>query len=54
MRVSRRVYIPISKLRGFESGKIGPKDGTQYVGGNYGSALNLNTTFPNFLMDLKI
>ena len=47
VRVSRRVYIPSSKLRGFESGKIGPKDGAEYVGGNFGSALNLNSTIPN-------
>ena len=49
MRVSRRVYIPSSKLRGFQSGKIGPKEGDEYVGGNYGTALNLNTTLPNVL-----
>ena len=49
VRVSRRVYIPSSKLRGFETGKFGPKDGSEYVGGNFGSALNLNTTLPNFL-----
>ena len=36
-------------MRGFESGKIGPKDGNEYVGGNFGSALNLNTTLPNIL-----
>ncbi len=46
VRVSKRVYIPSSRLRGFESGSIGPKDGTQYVGGNYGSAVTLNTTLP--------
>ena len=46
VRVSRRVYIPSSRLRGFESGSIGPKDGTQYIGGNYGSAFTLNTTLP--------
>ena len=49
VRVSRRVYIPSNKLRGFESGKIGPKDGDEYVGGNFGSAINLNTTLPNVL-----
>ena len=49
VRVSRRVYIPSNKLRGFESGKFGPKDGNEYVGGNFGSALNLNTTLPNVL-----
>ena len=48
VRVSRRIYIPSSRLRGFESGKIGPKDGNEYVGGNFGSALNLNSTLPNF------
>ena len=49
VRVSRRVYIPSSKLRGFETGKFGPKDGNEYVGGNFGSALNLNSTLPNIL-----
>ncbi len=49
VRVSRRVYIPSSKIRGFESGKFGPKDGEEYVGGNFGSALNLNSTLPNVL-----
>jgi len=49
VRVSKRVYIPGSRLRGFEKGKIGPKDGEQYIGGNYGAALNINTTLPNLL-----
>ncbi len=47
VRVSRRVYVPSSKLRGFESGKFGPKDGNEFVGGNYASAVNFNTTLPN-------
>ncbi len=47
VRVSRRVYVPSNKLRGFESGKFGPKDGNEYVGGNYASAVNFNTTLPN-------
>ena len=49
VRVSKRVYIPSSRLRGFESGGIGPKDGSQFIGGNYGSAINLNSTLPNLL-----
>ena len=53
VRVSKRVYIPGSRLRGFEAGKIGPKDGTQYVGGNYGSAVNLNTSLPNFFTEFE-
>ena len=52
VRVSRRVYIPGSKLRGFKPGEIGPKDGNEYVGGNYGSAINLNTTLPNIFQFL--
>ena len=47
VRVSKRVYIPGSKLRGFESGKFGPKDGNEYVGGNFGTAVNFDTTLPN-------
>ena len=49
VRVSRRIYIPSKNLRGFEPGKIGPKDGVEYVGGNFGSALNLNSTIPNVI-----
>ena len=49
VRASKRIYIPASRLRGFESGKIGPKDGNEYVGGNYGTAMSLNSTVPNFL-----
>ena len=53
VRVSKRVYIPSSRLRGFESGKIGPKDGTQYVGGNYGAALNFTSSFPKFFNEFE-
>ena len=49
VRVSKRVYIPSSKLRGFEAGSIGPIDGNQFIGGNYGSAFNFDTTLPNIL-----
>ena len=51
VRISKRVFVPSRRLRGFESGKIGPKDGNQYIGGNYASALNLNTTLPNILFE---
>ena len=49
VRVSRRIYIPSSRLRGFESGKFGPKDGNEYVGGNFGTAVNFSSTLPNLL-----
>ena len=48
VRVSERLYIPASRLRGFESGKVGPKDGTDYVGGNYITTVNASSTIPYF------
>ena len=51
VRVSKRVHVPSRMLRGFESGKIGPKEGTQYIGGNYAAALNLNSTLPNVFFE---
>ena len=51
VRISKRVFVPSRRLRGFEGGKIGPKDGTQFIGGNYASALNLNSTLPNVFFE---
>ncbi len=51
VRVSKRVFVPGRLLRGFESGKIGPKDGSQFIGGNYATAINLNSTLPNILFE---
>ena len=46
VKLSERIYIPSSKLRGFEFGKIGPKDGDDYIGGNYAVALNFSSSIP--------
>ena len=46
IKLSERLYIPSRKLRGFESGKIGPKDGDDFVGGNFATAINFNSTLP--------
>ena len=46
VRVSKRIFIPGSKLRGFEAGKVGPKDGKDYVGGNYVASFNTALTLP--------
>ena len=46
VRVSKRLYMPETKLRGFEAGKIGPKDGNDFVGGNYSASFNASTTLP--------
>ena len=46
IKLSERLFIPSRNLRGFERGKIGPKDGEDYIGGNYVSAINITTTVP--------
>ncbi len=48
VRVSQRLGLSTKKLRGFESGKIGPKDSDDFIGGNYSTYLNLEANFPNF------
>ena len=53
VRISKRLYIPSKKLRGFESGKIGPKDSGDYIGGNYTAVLNASTTLPEFGANLE-
>ena len=46
VKLSERAFIPGNRLRGFETGKVGPKDGDDYVGGNYVSTLNFSSTLP--------
>ena len=53
VRISKRIFIPSRKLRGFAAGKIGPKDSDDFIGGNYGTAMNLAATLPNFMKDLE-
>ena len=48
VRLSKRIFLNTSRLRGFEAGKIGPKDGEDYVGGNYATTANLELNLPNF------
>ncbi len=49
IKLSDRLYLPASKLRGFESGKVGPKDGSDYIGGNYAASINLATSLSQIL-----
>ena len=53
VRVSKRVFVPWKKLRGFEFGRIGPLDGGEFIGGNYGSAINFVSRFPRLLPELQ-
>ena len=49
VRISKRNQVPYNRLRGFEKGKIGPVDNTDYIGGNYVTAINLSTNLPGIL-----
>ena len=53
VKLSERLYIPGKRLRGFETGKIGPKDGSDYIGGNYVSGINATTTIPKILENVQ-
>ena len=53
VRISKRLYIPSRRLRGFETGKIGPVDGGDYIGGNHTAVINASTTLPDFGANLE-
>jgi len=53
VKLSDRLFLPSAKLRGFERGKVGPKDGTDYIGGNYAMSINVATTLPQILPNLQ-
>ena len=46
VKLSERLLVPSSKLRGFEYGKVGPKDGTDFIGGNYVTSFNIQSNLP--------
>ena len=52
-RITKRIIIPSRKLRGFEPGKIGPKDGSDFIGGNYGTSLNFASTLPRLFTEVQ-
>jgi len=54
VRISKRAQIPYARLRGFERGKVGPKDGDDFIGGNYVTALNLSTNLPGIMSTVDI
>ena len=49
VRLSKRLHLGRNVLRGFETRKVGPKDGADYVGGNYATAINFEAALPNLL-----
>ena len=53
VRVSKRLFVSGKRLRGFEPGKVGPKDGDDFIGGNYTTSLVAATTLPEFGANLE-
>ncbi len=53
VRVSKRLFVPSSRLRGFETGKVGPKDGSDFVGGNYVTTFNASSTVPYIFQTME-
>ncbi len=49
VRLTNRLFLPGKRLRGFVRGKVGPKDGEDWVGGNYTTALTAEAQLPNLL-----
>ena len=49
VRLSKRLSLPSRRVRGFERGKIGPRDGSDHVGGNHAAALNFELNLPTLL-----
>ena len=46
VKLSERINLPSNKLRGFEVGRVGPKDGEDFIGGNYAASINFSSTLP--------
>ena len=53
VKLSERLFIPSNRLRGFVKGKVGPKDGDDYIGGNFVTALNFASTLPQVLPNMQ-
>lgn len=51
IKLSDRKFLRQSKLRGFESYGVGPKDGSDHIGGNYAAYASLSSTIPNPIPD---
>ena len=49
VRLTNRLYIPRKRLRGFNTWKVGPKDGEDYIGGNYTFGASFEAQMPNLL-----
>ena len=53
VRISKRANAPYNRLRGFQKGKVGPVDNSDFIGGNYVTTLNLSTNLPGVLSTVE-
>ena len=53
VKITNRFWLPRSKLKGFVTRNIGPVDAKDYVGGNYGAAVNFDATLPMFFSNVQ-
>ena len=51
VRLNKRNFLSSKRLRGFQRGKVGPKDDKDHVGGNYAAAVNFEMSLPKLLPD---
>ena len=51
IKLSERITIPSNRLRGFEAGRVGPKDGDDFIGGNYAYSVNFASNIPQILQE---
>jgi outer membrane protein insertion porin family len=49
VRLTSRLFLPQRRLRGFNVRRTGPKDDSDYIGGNYAAALGFEAQLPNLL-----
>ena len=53
VKLSERIFIPSRRLRGFETGKVGPKDGDDFIGGNYSATFNAQSNIPGIFQNFQ-
>ncbi len=53
IKLSERIFLPGHRLRGFVSGAVGPKDGNDFIGGNYATSINIQTSIPQLLPNIQ-
>ena len=53
IKLSERIFLPGHRLRGFVSGGVGPKDGNDFIGGNYASSVNIQTSIPQLMPNIQ-